>query len=190
MTMADSMPARPISSSVTPRAARRASVFITYNGVLDPLGPSQMLSYLDGAVPLVRGLAFGKTGEFAQLGQAAIHVDAVGGDVVDAWMKSPTHRANIMNGNYTEIGVGTAKGTYKGTPTVFVVQFFGTPKNISGVPDLVSATPNLLLVVTILIFDSPKTKIGIAKIFFGVAAFKIEAADLVFILLKNIKGVA
>ncbi len=42
-------------------------------------------------------------------------------------MESPTHRANIMNGNYTEIGVGTAEGTYEGYPTVFVVQLFGTP---------------------------------------------------------------
>lgn len=49
------------------------------------------------------------------------------GDVVEAWMESPTHRANIMNGNYTEIGVGTAEGTYEGYPTVFVVQLFGTP---------------------------------------------------------------
>lgn len=49
-------------------------------------------------------------------------------DVVEAWMKSPTHRANIMNGIYTEIGVGTAKGVYKGAPTVFVVQLFGSPR--------------------------------------------------------------
>jgi len=48
-------------------------------------------------------------------------------DVVTAWMNSPTHKANIMNGNYSEIGVGTARGTYKGVPTVFVVQLFGTP---------------------------------------------------------------
>lgn len=48
-------------------------------------------------------------------------------EVVEAWMESPTHRANIMNGNYTEIGIGTAKGTYKGAPTIFVVQLFGTP---------------------------------------------------------------
>ncbi len=47
--------------------------------------------------------------------------------VVDAWMDSPTHRANIVNGNYREIGVGTAKGTFEGYPTVFVVQLFGTP---------------------------------------------------------------
>jgi len=49
------------------------------------------------------------------------------GDVVEAWMESPTHRANIMNGNYTEIGVGTAEGTYEGYSTVYVVQLFGTP---------------------------------------------------------------
>lgn len=47
--------------------------------------------------------------------------------VVAAWMDSPTHRANIANSNYTEIGVGTAKGTYEGHQTVFVVQLFGTP---------------------------------------------------------------
>jgi hypothetical protein len=47
--------------------------------------------------------------------------------VVDAWMKSPTHRANIVNNTYTEIGVGTAKGTFDGFSTVFVVQLFGTP---------------------------------------------------------------
>jgi hypothetical protein len=48
-------------------------------------------------------------------------------DVVDAWMASPSHRANILNGNYTEIGVGTAEGEYEGFHTVYVVQLFGTP---------------------------------------------------------------
>lgn len=48
-------------------------------------------------------------------------------DVVTAWMDSPTHKANIMNGNYTEIGVGTAEGTYEGFKTIYVVQLFGTP---------------------------------------------------------------
>jgi hypothetical protein len=48
--------------------------------------------------------------------------------VVDAWMNSPLHRANIMNGKYSEIGVGSAKGMYKGHETVFVVQLFGTKR--------------------------------------------------------------
>lgn len=48
-------------------------------------------------------------------------------EVVDAWMDSPTHRANIVSGKFTEIGVGTAKGTYDGYETVYVVQLFGAP---------------------------------------------------------------
>ncbi len=48
-------------------------------------------------------------------------------EVVEAWMKSPTHRQNIVNGLYTEIGVGTAKGKYEGYDTVYVVQLFGAP---------------------------------------------------------------
>lgn len=55
------------------------------------------------------------------------------GAVVDAWLNSTSHRANIMNDNYTEIGIGTAKGTYEGYDTVFVVQMFGTPA-VAGVP--------------------------------------------------------
>ena len=48
-------------------------------------------------------------------------------DVVDAWLKSPTHRANIMKANFTEVGIGVATGTYKGKEATFVVQFFGKP---------------------------------------------------------------
>lgn len=48
-------------------------------------------------------------------------------DVTEAWMRSPTHRANIMNGNYTEIGIATARGTYKEREAIFVVQMFGKP---------------------------------------------------------------
>jgi hypothetical protein len=48
-------------------------------------------------------------------------------DVVDAWMASPTHRANIVKPQYQEIGVGVADGAYKGAPATFVVQYFGSP---------------------------------------------------------------
>lgn len=47
--------------------------------------------------------------------------------VNDAWLASPTHRANIINGNFTEIGIATAEGYYEGVPTTFVVQMFGRP---------------------------------------------------------------
>jgi len=48
-------------------------------------------------------------------------------DVVEAWMDSPLHKANILSGKYTEIGVAAVRGEYKGYDTVFVVQHFGTP---------------------------------------------------------------
>ncbi|MES2135352.1 MAG: CAP domain-containing protein [Patescibacteria group bacterium] len=48
-------------------------------------------------------------------------------DVEDAWMKSPTHRANIVKSEFTRIGIGTAQGVYEGKDVTFVVQFFATP---------------------------------------------------------------
>jgi uncharacterized protein YkwD len=45
----------------------------------------------------------------------------------EAWMDSPSHRANIMSKNYTDIGVGIATGTYEGVPTLFIVQEFASP---------------------------------------------------------------
>jgi hypothetical protein len=60
-------------------------------------------------------------------------------EVVGAWMNSPTHRANILNGNYSEIGVGTAEGTYEGFTTVYVVQLFGTPAAVAQTQPLVRA---------------------------------------------------
>lgn len=49
-------------------------------------------------------------------------------EVAQAWMNSPSHRANIVKKDYTEIGIAVASGIYEGRNTVFVVQFFGTPR--------------------------------------------------------------
>ncbi|MFZ2774464.1 MAG: CAP domain-containing protein [Candidatus Moraniibacteriota bacterium] len=43
-----------------------------------------------------------------------------------AWMNSPTHRKNIMNVNYQEIGVAVAAGEVNGTLGIIAVQEFGT----------------------------------------------------------------
>lgn len=48
-------------------------------------------------------------------------------DMEKAWMESPTHRGNILNEKYTEVGIATAKGMYKGRETTFAVQMFGRP---------------------------------------------------------------
>jgi len=57
-------------------------------------------------------------------------------DVVNAWMNSPTHKANIVKAKYQEIGIGISEGFYQGRPTVFVVQMFGTPKGEMGFGNL------------------------------------------------------
>lgn len=49
-------------------------------------------------------------------------------NVVRAWMDSPTHRDNILNGTYTEIGIAMAEGEYEGHRATFVVQVFGAPQ--------------------------------------------------------------
>ncbi len=47
--------------------------------------------------------------------------------VEQAWMNSPGHKANILNKNFEEIGVGISQGEFQGHTAVFVVQMFGTP---------------------------------------------------------------
>ena len=48
-------------------------------------------------------------------------------DVTNAWLNSPTHRENIMNRNFTQIGIAVAQGTFNGQPATYVVEEFGTP---------------------------------------------------------------
>jgi uncharacterized YkwD family protein/spore coat assembly protein SafA len=50
------------------------------------------------------GISYRTAGENIAAGQRSPQ------EVVNAWMNSPGHRANIMNANFTKIGVGLAKG--------------------------------------------------------------------------------
>lgn len=47
--------------------------------------------------------------------------------LVEAWMNSPGHRANILNLKYQEIGVAVEEGIYEGQRTWLAVQIFGKP---------------------------------------------------------------
>ena len=49
-------------------------------------------------------------------------------EVHTAWTKSRGHFLNIINPRYTEIGIATSTGMYKGREAIFVVQMFGTPE--------------------------------------------------------------
>jgi len=49
-------------------------------------------------------------------------------DAVNAWMESETHRQNILNSRFKEIGVATKSGTLGNNATTLIVQLFGEPK--------------------------------------------------------------
>jgi len=47
-------------------------------------------------------------------------------DAVDAWIASPTHRANMLSPKYNDIGVAVVEGELNGVDTTIIVQLFGT----------------------------------------------------------------
>lgn len=59
--------------------------------------------------------------------------------LVDAWMNSPGHKANILNIHYREIGVAVGKGNFEGKNIWLAVQHFGTPIEVCPIVDEVLA---------------------------------------------------
>ena len=57
--------------------------------------------------------------------------------LVQAWINSPSHRKNIENGLFTDIGIGIATGEYQGRTTSVVVMFVGREYT----PALATTTP-------------------------------------------------
>ena len=45
--------------------------------------------------------------------------------IVEAWMASPTHKRNILDGRYRDIGIAVVDGYINGVETTLVVQMFG-----------------------------------------------------------------
>jgi len=51
-------------------------------------------------------------------------------ELLQAWMDSPGHRANVMNKNYRDIGIAVGKGIFEGNMTWLAVQEFGIPTSV------------------------------------------------------------
>jgi hypothetical protein len=79
----------------------------------------------DGQEPWIWILGAGYDYRFAGENLAVRFVDS--SDVLEAWMDSPSHRANILKPAYSAIGVGVAQGVYEGQPATYVVQYFASP---------------------------------------------------------------
>lgn len=55
-------------------------------------------------------------------------------DVVAAWVNSPTHRENLLNPKYSDIGIAVEDGVINGQKTTLVVQMFGTTSPLASLP--------------------------------------------------------
>lgn len=107
-----------------------------------------------------------------------------------AWLNSPTHKANIMNSKYKEIGISAQDGVYKGENTIYVVQMFGTP--LSGVTEedlpkavevIAIAEPKIIEEKTI----KPVAKLAVAKpVEIEIPEVKGEATTTVPVTFKNV----
>lgn len=71
---------------------------------------------------------FGVVGYDYKYAGENLAMDFSAADAVNrAWMKSPTHRDNIISSNYSEIGVAVLEGDIDGKQTRIAIQLFATP---------------------------------------------------------------
>lgn len=54
-------------------------------------------------------------------------------EIYQAWDDSPSHKANLVNPKYEDIGIAVLKGDFKNNETIVVVQLFGSPIKIEAV---------------------------------------------------------
>lgn len=62
--------------------------------------------------------------------------------VIDAWKKSPTHYANIIDPDFKDIGVGIMSGNYNNYDTVLIAQYFGSQRQENIAETVVIKTEN------------------------------------------------
>lgn len=80
-------------------------------------------------------------------------------EVVTAWMNSPTHKENIVNSKYQDIGVAVLEGVLDGQKTTLIVQMFGKPY------EALAAQPTITLSGKSLVVDQ-KTQEALSRSYF------------------------
>lgn len=115
--------------------------------------------------------------------------------VVKAWMKSPTHRENILNQKYQEIGIAVLDGVLDGVKTTLVVQHFATPLNAIAKapselePEVLPLTdPQTEVAMEAVVASKPLVSpLSLSKLFGGLLFFFILGVLFVdgYVTLKN-----
>jgi uncharacterized protein YkwD len=93
---------------------------------------------------------------------------------VDAWMASPTHRANILNTKYQDIGLAVVDGTLDGRPTTLVVAEYGAPATaaVEGATTTSNSSPTAVYAAPV------QQGIGNPLTYFGTALQSLTPATL------------
>lgn len=111
-------------------------------------------------------------------------------DVVNAWMASPNHRANILSSNFKDVGFAVKSGTLNGEQTFLVVQEFGS-KNYAPVakkssPKKVNTRKVLGFEASNISLNSGMSRSGELAIILLIGFISILLLDLVLIERKKI----
>ena len=95
---------------------------------LDDMFEKQYFAHISPSGEGVSNIAENTTYEYLLIGDnLALGTYRDDEDVVSAWMNSPGHRANILNGKYMEIGVAAREGEYRDKEVWMAVQVFAMP---------------------------------------------------------------
>ncbi|MDB4939833.1 MAG: hypothetical protein JWO40_258 [Candidatus Doudnabacteria bacterium] len=114
----------------------------------------------------------------------------------NAWMNSPGHKANILNHDFEDIGIGVVQGEYKGVKAIFVVQMFGTSSVQPIQAQVAYSTPVQLISLSEVNVPAP-TKISLATPIIAGESFALTnqqsfpvhgyapEADAVYVVVNN-----
>ncbi len=106
------------SAAITQAAVAQSDDMVAHN-FFDHTGSDGSSA---GSRMTAAGYAWRGWGENIAAGQATV------ADVVDGWMKSDGHCANLMNAAFRDIGVACVAGTASNTYRTYWTQDFGTPR--------------------------------------------------------------
>jgi uncharacterized protein YkwD len=96
------------------------------------ISPANASGATSSAITVANSLGY----EYINLGENLALGNFAGDQgVVTAWMNSLGHRANILDKNYTQIGVAAGDGVFQGEEAWIAVQVFGRPMSACPTPD-------------------------------------------------------
>jgi hypothetical protein len=109
-------------------------------------------------------------------------------EVVQAWMDSPTHRANLLNSEFEEIGIAVLKGDFNGKETTIIVQHFGSPLAVKTeeIPSLKEETIPVIEEPEKELAEEPLQKDEIAKVVAGETSVKTSLFEFFALHYSNI----